>query len=169
MPSEPSCKEYACNPSFLGNATGILKVVETILSLICFGLILHYFRGLNSDRSYGGSALDQGAGFMFCVSFGFFLSSALMLIGSMMHPYTAHILPRTIFESLHHIFAGILFMAAGTYLLIQTVQKNNDLKILIGIKDPGYNGKIAAAVLGLINGILHALSQNLTNKIRKEG
>ncbi|GIY57292.1 MARVEL domain-containing protein [Caerostris extrusa] len=166
----PSSTEFACNPSYLSNAAAYLKLIQTLISLICFGLVMYYFRIVNpSDKSYVGTVLDQSAGFFLCVSFGFFLISALTLIGSLVHPYTAHTMPRTTFEMLLHFFACIMYFAGGIALIAITVKNNKQIKTLINVNDPGLGGKIAAGVLGLLNSVLHGVSLHQSNQLRSQG
>ncbi|XP_023235396.1 plasmolipin-like [Centruroides sculpturatus] len=142
------------NTGFIRTWNGILKLFETIIGAVILGLIGYY--GTHYQRSsytgfYGGSEETL----MFLVSFGFLLTTFVLLLTSMCSLMTSSVLPKTLFEFVYHVFAFIFYLSAGLALLI-VVSRRNDSRYYR--KEYGYEGKMAAAVLGLINAALYFLS-----------
>lgn len=93
------------NTGYLTSKLGLLKLLILILSLVSFILILleieRYSNYHDSDR------------YLMLISFGDWLTVAIMLIAALLSLGTASILPKTSFDFMFHFFMGILIFVGG--------------------------------------------------------
>ncbi|XP_042906071.1 uncharacterized protein [Parasteatoda tepidariorum] len=124
-----------------------------VLGLICLSLIAHYCQFFHplTGKSLGVLCSKSDA-FFLLVTYGFFFTSLVILICSTVSYFTASFLPKTTFEFAYHLLACFMYLSSSLTLLIGIVIEKGDFK------DPAYEAKIAASVLGLINSVLYGIS-----------
>ncbi|CAL1285780.1 unnamed protein product [Larinioides sclopetarius] len=132
------------NTGILKTPSGILKFFETVIGAICLGLIAYYSV---YNKIFTG---DPEHTLFFIVTFAFLVTTFLMLLSSLLSLMAATILPKTLFEFLYHIFAFIFYISASLALLTTLTNKY--------YRGHYYEGKMAAAVLGIVNAVLYLLS-----------
>ncbi|XP_035205908.1 uncharacterized protein LOC118180936 [Stegodyphus dumicola] len=146
------------NTGILKTPSGLLKLFETIIGAVCLGLIAYYSSGHGNWRGFAG---DPEHTLFFIVTFAFLVTTFLMLLSFLISLMAASILPKTIFEFLYHLFAFIFYISASLSLLITVSNKYR--------RTYDYEGKMAAAVLGLINSVLYLLSTFFSFRTYKSG
>lgn len=144
------------NTGYCSSITGILKIFETILGAICLGLIAYFNRNVNSN--YSGFVGTKEDALFFIVSFGFLVTTFLLLVACCISLASAAILPKSTFEYLYHLVAFIFYISASLALLIELNRRNEYIHVYQRSREYGYEGKMAAAVLGLINSLFYLLS-----------
>ncbi|GIY62627.1 MARVEL domain-containing protein [Caerostris darwini] len=165
--TDPSGWNISCelNFSFVRSINGILKSCHVVLGLIAFILILSYSPAKYLDGTYAGIACTKSAAFFLLVSYSFLVISFLVFFCSLLSYHTASTLPKTAFELTYHVIACFMYIIASLTLMIVLIKDNqNPLSQLI--KDPGYNGKVAASVFGVMNSIVYGISIFLTIRSR---
>ncbi|GBN80925.1 hypothetical protein AVEN_245291-1, partial [Araneus ventricosus] len=154
------------NLPFLQSIPGAFKIAHTVLGMICLILIAHYsqfFHPLAGNSL--GILCSKSAAYFLLVCYGFFLTSSVIVICSTFSYFTASFLPKTAFEFTYHVLACIMYLSSSLTLLISVLTSNTDSE---DFKEPGYEGKIAAAVLGLVNTILYGVSTYFSFQARKQ-
>lgn len=134
------------NTGILKTPSGLLKLFETIIGAVCLGLIAYYSV---HNKIFSG---DPEHTLFFIVTFAFLVTTFLLLISALLSLMAASILSKTLFEFLYHIFAFIFYISASLALLITVSNANKHYRTRY------YEGKMAAAVLGLVNSVLYLLS-----------
>ncbi|KAG8193769.1 hypothetical protein JTE90_005064 [Oedothorax gibbosus] len=134
------------NTGILKTPSGLLKLCETVIGAICLGLVSYY--SVFSNRFLG----DPEHTFFFLVTFAFLMTTFLMLISAILSLMSATVLPKTLFEFLYHVFAFIFYISASLALIVTVSSQNKHYRTST------YEGKMAAAVLGLVNSVLYLIS-----------
>lgn len=142
------------NTGYCSSVTGILKIFETILGAICLGLIAYFNRYGDRYYAYSGFFGTKEDALFFIVSFGFLVTTFLLLVACCISLASAAILPKSTFEYLYHLVAFIFYISASLALLIELNRRNEYRQF----REYGYEGKMAAAVLGMINSLFYLLS-----------
>ncbi|GFQ86156.1 MARVEL domain-containing protein [Trichonephila clavata] len=154
------------NLPFLQSIPGAFKIAHTVLGMICLVLIAHFtqfFHPLNGNSL--GLLCSKSAAYFLLVSYGFFVTSIILLICSVLSYFTASFLPKTAFELTYHVVACIMYLSASLILLCEVVSSNAESD---DFKEPGYEGKIAASALGLVNSVLYGVSSFFSFQARKQ-
>lgn len=131
-----------CNTGFLKSVPGLLKLFETIINVICVGIVGYYI-GTN------GYTFREDL-FFLLVAVALLITTALMLFACLISLGTPLILPKTTFHYLYHIVGFMLYLSAGLTLIIKVSR--------LGKHAYDYEAKLAASVLGLVNAVLYLLS-----------
>ncbi|GIY51547.1 hypothetical protein CEXT_278991 [Caerostris extrusa] len=84
---------------------------------------------------------------------------------SLLSYHTASTLPKTAFELTYHVIACFMYIIASLTLMIVLI-KDNQHPLSQIVKDPGYSGKVAASVFGVMNSIVYGISIFLTIRSR---
>lgn len=132
------------NTGILTTPSGLLKLFETIIGAICLGLIAYY----RTDRN--GFTGNSEHTLFFLVTFAFLVTTFLLLVSFLISLMAASMIPKIIFEFMYHLFAFIFYISASLALLIYLSNHKR--------YEYYYEGKMAAAVLGLVNAVLYLLS-----------
>ncbi|XP_076340368.1 uncharacterized protein LOC143240950 [Tachypleus tridentatus] len=132
---------------------GILQLLETILGAICLGLI-GYYGSHNANYRISGFVGGSEEVALFLTSFGFLVTTFLLMVSCFVSFATSSFLPKTLFEFLYHVFAFVFYLGCSLALLI-VVSRRNDRRYYT---EYGYEGKMAASVLGLVNAFLYLVS-----------
>jgi len=144
------------NIPFLQTIPGAFKIAHTVLGMICLSVIAHYcqfFHPLTGTSL--GVLCGKGDAYFLLVSYGFFVTSLIMLICSIISYFTASFLPKTAFEFAYHLIACLMYLTASLVLLLGIVAVNAERG---DFKEPAYEAKIVVSVLGLLNSILYGIS-----------
>ncbi|GIY28764.1 MARVEL domain-containing protein [Caerostris extrusa] len=145
------------NTGILRTPSGLLKFFETIIGAVCLGLIAYY--SVNNKTFVG----DPEHTLFFLVTFAFLVTTFLMLLSALLSLMVATILPKTLFEFLYHIFGFVFYISASLALLITVSNDNKHYRTRY------YEGKMAAAVLGLVNSVLYLLSAFFSFRVYRIG
>lgn len=139
---------------------GVLQLLETILGAVCLGLIGYYGShtagvfGNRSQRKIDGFASGSEEVALFLTSFGFLVTTFLLLVSSFASFATSSFLPKTLFELLYHLFAFMFYLGSSVALLV-VVSRRNERAYYVEF---GYEGKMSASVIGLVNSFLYLIS-----------
>ncbi|GFT58636.1 MARVEL domain-containing protein [Trichonephila clavipes] len=142
------------------------KTGTLVLGMICLVLIAHFtqfFHPLTGNSL--GLLCSKSAAYFLLVSYGFFVTSIILLICSVLSYFTASFLPKTAFELTYHVIACVMYLSASLILLCEVVSSNAESD---DFKEPGYEGKIAASALGLANSVLYGVSSFFSFQARKQ-
>ncbi|XP_043270280.1 uncharacterized protein [Venturia canescens] len=131
------------NTTFLKTYSGILKVLELILGIVCVGIIGHDFD--NEYRSY--NVQNQ---FFFLITTTFMIATFLLLLSCMVSLSTESIISKTIYEVVYHAAAFGLLLAASLTLLIKV---NNYRR-----SSYNYESLLGASICGLVNSAFYFIS-----------
>ncbi|XP_033220409.1 uncharacterized protein LOC117175016 [Belonocnema kinseyi] len=140
------------NTGYLKSWSGLLKVLELILGIVCVGImgyVFDYYLYYN-NAYYSGST--QVSLFYFLMVTTFMIGTFILLLSFTASATTESILTKTIFELIYHGLACILLIIAAAILFI----KLNDR--YFGSPKEKYNLHLAAAICALANGICYMLS-----------
>ncbi|XP_054720076.1 uncharacterized protein LOC129229734 [Uloborus diversus] len=152
LPSNP----FNLNQSFLESPSGGIKVAHTLLGLICLSVIAHYCQFFHPLTGASlGILCSNSAAFFLLVTYGCFVTSTLLLISSLLSYFCASFLPKTAFEFAYHVTSCILYLSSSMNLLLSLVA---NIPQGTNFHEPGFDAKVAAAVLGLINSCLYGAS-----------
>ncbi|GAB6028741.1 hypothetical protein CHUAL_004560 [Chamberlinius hualienensis] len=138
--STSSVSYIICNTDFLKSIPGILKLIETVINIICVGIMSYY---INHSYFYSYEM------FFVLVACTFLITTAIMLFSCIVSLVTSKMLPKTMFHYLYHAVGFLLYLSAGLTLVIKVSNRKHYAD---------YEPKIAAGVLGLVNSILYLLS-----------
>ncbi|XP_076031504.1 uncharacterized protein LOC143019602 isoform X2 [Oratosquilla oratoria] len=134
------------NTGLFKTVPGILKVLQVALGCVTVGIAGHYInytvRNVYSD-------LVPELLFLL-VATTCLITTALLLFACIFSIATAGMLPKTLFESMYHIVAFILYLSASIVYLVYL----QDNKRVVGY----YETKIAAAAIGLVLTLLYLIS-----------
>ncbi|GIY57293.1 MARVEL domain-containing protein [Caerostris extrusa] len=162
-------KTFDLNLSFLQSIPGAFKIAHTVLGMICVILIALYsqfFHPLTGNSL--GLLCSKSAAYFLLVSSGFFVTSLLIVVCSLLSYFTASFLPKTAFELTYHVVACILYLSSSLTLMITVINDNKVYKDILFGKQPGYEGQIAASALGLLNSILYGVSTYFSFQARRQ-
>ncbi|KAL7646287.1 UNVERIFIED_CONTAM: hypothetical protein RMT77_003196 [Armadillidium vulgare] len=146
------------NVGYMKTLPGLLKIFQVLLGCVAVGIIGHYITWVD-HQSVVVSEL-----FFLLVATTCLITTTLLVFSCVFSIATASILPKTLFETLYHIVATILYVAAGITLLVQLNKHNNRYG-----RSHYYEEKTAAASIGLVNAALYFLSTLYSVKAFRRG
>jgi len=133
------------NTGYLKTLPGLLKLAQLILGAVAVGLIAWYF----NDRYIYKPIL-----FFLLMATTFLIGTFCLLVSCLFSLSTGGIISKTIYELIYHSIGAILLIAASVTLLIHVNKYNH-----------AYEREfMAAAIIGLINGILYVVSAILARR-----
>lgn len=144
MVTTTTTSAFLINVGYLKTFPGILKIFQIILGCVAVGIIGHYIHW--SQRS--DSLVPEL--FFLLIATACLITTSLLLFSCICSIATASIIPKTLFETMYHIVASLLYFASALYLLIYLTNKT--------YRDSHYVAKTAASALGLVNCALYILS-----------
>ncbi|XP_071547648.1 uncharacterized protein [Panulirus ornatus] len=133
------------NVGYVKTFPGILKILQVILGCVAIGIIGHYIKW-----TYASSDLFVPELFFLLITSACLITTTLLLLSCIFSIATASIIPKTLFETLYHIVASLLYLACALYLLILLMDRNHRYNY--------HTAKTAASVVGLVNCALYVLS-----------
>jgi len=133
------------NSGYLKTPPGLLKVLQFILGCICVGIIAYHF----NDHGY--SAQSELFFYLMCVTF--LICTTILLISCLISWSTGGIISKTIYELIYHAIAAILIIIASVALLV-VINNRSTSSYYRQI----YKELLAAGIIGILNGLLYAIS-----------
>lgn len=130
------------NTGYLKSWSGIFKVLEFALGVVCVTIAAIYF---GSSYRY----MYTAHLFFLLMTTTFLIGTAILLMSCLASFSTSSIIAKTTYEIVYHSVAFALYLAASLTFIIHV----SDLK---GYQE--YNVLMAAAVCGLVNAVLYFLS-----------
>ncbi|XP_069185049.1 uncharacterized protein [Procambarus clarkii] len=160
MVTTTTTSAFLINVGYLKTFPGILKIFQIILGCVAVGIIGHYIHW--SQRS--DSLVPEL--FFLLIATACLITTSLLLFSCICSIATASIIPKTLFETMYHIVASLLYFASALYLLIYLTNKT--------YRDSHYVAKTAASVVllhGTLSYLLVCSSINLLREVvsRNEG
>jgi len=137
-----SSSALVINSGYLKTAPGLLKVAQFILGCICVGIIAYYY----NDRHLS-TASEL---FFYLMSVTFLICTTILLISCLISWSTGGIISKTIYELIYHFIAALLLIIASVILIVAINDSNLYRQV--------YKPLLAAAIIGLVNGLLYILS-----------
>lgn len=134
------------NVGYVKTVPGILKILEIILGCVICGLIGHYITSSN----YRTPEQLQSQLPILITAAACLITTTLLFFSCLFSISTGAIIPKTLFETLYHAIASILYFSVSVYFLVYLMDNKRYV--------PFYNPKIAAAAIGLVNTALYVLS-----------
>jgi len=125
----------------------LIKVLNVVLGLICFGITVYYSTAYISGRGIV-STLSE-IFYMILVSYSYTFLTFWLLISSL---FQADVMPKTVFEAIIGFLGFIMYLSAS--FSIFSLSKILKAASSLGDKNT-YNAMIAAGVMGLLNGGLY--------------
>uniref|UniRef100_T1JME5 MARVEL domain-containing protein n=1 Tax=Strigamia maritima TaxID=126957 RepID=T1JME5_STRMM len=150
------------NIGFLKGVPGILKLLQLIIGIIIVGILSHYSTSWTISTRY-----DYRADlFYILVAVAFFVTTFLLIVSGVISLATASILPKTVFEYIYHATAFLLYLIATIVYLTALIKRNDRYHYS---QYPGYEAKMAAAVLGFLNSGLYLFSAIMAYRFTRVG
>lgn len=130
------------NTGYLRTWSGILKLVELALGIVCVGIVGDQF----SSYGYYRTTADL---FFLLITTTFMIGTFILLLSCLTSLSTASIISKTIYDLLYHTIAFGLLLAAALTLTVQVSNRrgSREYELLLG-----------AAICGLVNAALYLLS-----------
>lgn len=130
------------NTGYLKTWSGLLKLLEVALGVVCVSIIGNRF------ATYGAYGTIEELLFLL-ITTTFMISSFILLVSCLASLSTSSIIAKTIFELLFHAIAFGLYLAASlTFLVhVSNMRRSKEYEVLM-----------AAAICGLVNAALYLLS-----------
>lgn len=130
------------NSGYLRTWTGIVKLLELALGIVCVGIMGDQFSYLAYYR-------PADSLFFLLITTTFMIGTFILLLSCLASLSTSSILSKTIYELLYHTIAFGLLLAASLTLLVQVNNRkgSREYELLLG-----------AAICGLVNSALYLLS-----------
>lgn len=135
------------NIGYLKTLPGILKLFQIILGIVAVGIAGHYIKW---DSSYYENMVPEL--FFLLVATTCLITTTLLLLSCLCSIATASIIPKTLFETLYHVVAVLLYLSAGLCFIIYLNSEQNRRYVT------NYGPKTAAAAIGLVNTGLYLFS-----------
>ncbi|XP_018020172.1 uncharacterized protein LOC108676584 [Hyalella azteca] len=135
------------NIGYLKTLPGILKLFQIVLGIVAVAITGHYIKW---DSSYYESMVPEL--FFLLVATTCLITTTLLLLSCLCSIATASIIPKTLFETLYHIVASLLYLSAGLCFIIYLNSEQNRRYVT------NYGPKTAAAAIGLVNTALYFLA-----------
>ncbi|XP_013781292.1 uncharacterized protein LOC106465604 [Limulus polyphemus] len=145
---------FALHTDYVKSTPGILKAVETVLGTVSFGLLAHYCQPSNPLARKWLVAEPEEV-FFFMTTFVCVVITFLLLLSCIVSFPTASFIPKTLFELLYHCLAFIFYLCGSLSVLILVAGHN---ETAYWSSNYGFEGKITAAVIGLVNTALYFFS-----------
>lgn len=131
------------NTGYLKTWSGILKLSQLALGIICIGLAGH-----KPEIYYYGSTEEM---FFLLMATTFMIGTCILLISCITSFSTASIISKTIYDLLYHAFAFALLLASSLALLVHVNNYRNKREHAVMLL-------LIASVCGLINAALYLLN-----------
>ena len=129
------------NSGYLKTWSGLVKLLQLALGIVCVGIIGHQFTIQNIN-----AAAEL---FFLLMTTTFLIGTFILLLSSLASLSTSGIIPKTIYELLYHAIAfGLILAASLTFLVFVSNRKGYS----------NYEVQMAGAVCGLVNAALYLLS-----------
>ncbi|KAG0693511.1 hypothetical protein GWK47_027476 [Chionoecetes opilio] len=144
MVTTTTTSAFLVNVGYLKTFPGILKIFQILLGCVVVGITGHYIHWTTRSQMMVPEL------FFLLIATTCLITTSLLLFSCMCSIATASIIPKTLFETLYHIAASLLYFASALYLLIFLTNKT--------YRDNFYVAKTAASALGLVNCALYVLS-----------
>lgn len=144
------------NVGYLKTFPGILKIFQIILGCVAVGIIGHYIKW-----TYASSELLVPELFFLLIASACLITTTLLLLSCIFSIATASIIPKTLFETLYHIAASLLYFASALYLLILVTNRN--------YRHSYHVAKTAASAVGLVNCALYIISSIYSVRTFRQG
>ncbi|XP_012142697.1 uncharacterized protein LOC100881243 [Megachile rotundata] len=130
------------NTGYLKTWSGLLKLLEVALGIVCVSIIGNRFA---TYASYG----NTEELLFLLIATTFMISSFILLVSCLASLSTSSIIAKTIFELLFHAIAFGLYLAASlTFIVhVSNMRRSKEYEVLM-----------AAAICGLVNSTLYLLS-----------
>ncbi|KAL0108109.1 hypothetical protein PUN28_015008 [Cardiocondyla obscurior] len=135
-----SSSTIVVNTGYLKTWSGILKLLQLALGIICVGIVGHQY----NKYIYGSDAQL----FFFLITTTFMIGTFILLLSCLTSFSTASILAKTIHELLYHSIAFGLLLAASLTLMVHV--SNN--------KRYNYELILGASICGIVNAALYLMS-----------
>ncbi|XP_042242767.1 uncharacterized protein LOC121879967 [Homarus americanus] len=160
MVTTTTTSAFLVNIGYLKTFPGILKIFQIILGCVAVGITGHYIHW-TSRSEYVVPEL-----FFLLIATACLITTSLLLFSCLCSIATSSIMPKTLFETMYHIVASLLYFASALYLLIHLTNKT--------YRDNQYVAKTAASVVllhGTLSYLLVCSSINLLREVvaRNEG
>lgn len=130
------------NSGYLKTWTGILKLLELALGVVCVGISGHH---ITNYRSY----IFTAEMFFLLITTSFMIGTFILLMSCLISLSTSSIIAKTIHELLYHAIGFGLYLAASLTYIVHV----SDLK---GYRE--YELLLGAAICGLVNAGLYLFS-----------
>ncbi|EZA54096.1 hypothetical protein DMN91_000727 [Ooceraea biroi] len=129
------------NTSYLKTWSGVLKLLQLALGIVCIGIVGHT---INKYRYWTSEEF-----FFLLMATTFMIGTFILLVSCLASLSTATVISKTIYDLLYHAFAFALLLAASLTL---TVHASNYKRTSV------YELLLAASICGLINVAAYLLS-----------
>ncbi|KAK4309924.1 hypothetical protein Pmani_018477 [Petrolisthes manimaculis] len=154
MVTTTTTSAFLVNVGYIKTFPGIVKIFQILLGCVAVGIIGHYI-GWNGHSSELVPEL-----FFLLIATTCLITTTLLLLSCLCSIATASIIPKTLFETLYHLVATLLYFASALYLLIHLSNKR--------YRDQQYVAKTAASVVlfhGILSYLLVCSSINLLREV----
>lgn len=139
------------NTGYLKSWSGLLKVLELALGIVCVGLMGYLFDNYYLiGYSYSYSMIPPSL-FYFLIVTTFMITTFILLLSFTASISTESILTKTVFELIYHGLACLLILIAAVVLFIKM-----DKRVVRSTEQ--YNLLLASAICALVNAVLYLLS-----------
>lgn len=138
------------NTGYLQSWSGVLRLLQLILEIICVGIIGHYI------RTYYISYVTAFLFFLIVIS-AFMIGNFILLLSFLISFSTASVIPKTIYELLYHSTAFGLILAASVVLLVKADE----------YREWKYELVVGASVCGIICAALYFISSIISFRVYK--
>lgn len=135
---------------------GILKLLQLLVGIAVVAILSFYY-----DKYKHTWQVDL---YVLLVAVTFMTTTFLIIISFLISLATATILPKTVFEYVYHGAAFLLYLIAGIAFLAELNQRNGNR-----YKEDGYDAKMAAAVMALVNAGLYLFSAVMAYRVYRVG
>ncbi|CAL8100603.1 unnamed protein product [Orchesella dallaii] len=151
------------NVGYLKTLPGVLKLIHVILGIVTVSLLGHYIAYHKNQYIY-----RQGPNYIHIADHAIFIpelfflliattcliTSTLLLFSCLISIATATIIPKTVLEVIYHIVAAVLLIIASICYLVNIEQELKNARVVRS----SYSGRLAAAVVGIVNSIFYAIA-----------
>lgn len=143
------------NRNYIRSATGLLKCTQCLLgftSFLCiwFACRSNYDPYLGTSSGFVGGDIET---LVLLVHFSHLFMSLLLITTYYFSIIASTIISKTVFEFVYNVVAVTLLLLTSLTLLVTVANRNQHLD---GFPpEPGFAGKVAASILGLLNGLLY--------------
>ncbi|XP_078052026.1 uncharacterized protein LOC144478166 [Augochlora pura] len=127
------------NTGYLKTWSGVIKLLQLALGIVCVTIIGHYF----STYGYYVSAEL----FFLLITTTFLIGTTILVISYLSSHSTPGIIAKTIYELIYHAIAFGLYLAAALTFLVNVSNRGRGNEVLM-----------AGAICGLVNAALYFLS-----------
>ncbi|KAK8382246.1 hypothetical protein O3P69_015285 [Scylla paramamosain] len=154
MVTTTTTSAFLINVGYLKTFPGILKIFQILLGCVVVGITGHYIHWSTRSEQVVPEL------FFLLIATTCLITTSLLLFSCLCSIATASIIPKTLFETLYHIAALMLYFASALYLLIYLTNKT--------YRETFYVAKTAASVVllhGTLSYLLVCASINLLREV----